>query len=145
AMGSKYDRYWQARLGDLSRLVADAAAGKVASLVADDIANQGDRRSWHGNARIRGRVVLTSHMAHFDSLARITTGAGVFDEWPRTEFSLSMNDVRTLTIRTAERQGPKHKATHAHAQHEGRRSPRRVVRDGACARVRGIAHASRVA
>ncbi|MGH8982563.1 MAG: DUF7664 domain-containing protein [Acidimicrobiia bacterium] len=116
-MGSKYDSYWQARLGDLSRLVADAAAGKVASLVFDDIVNHGDRRSWHGNARIRGRIVLTSQMAHLDSLARITTGAGIFDQWPHAEFSLSMNDARTVTIRAGtDRQRPEGAATHARAR-----------------------------
>jgi hypothetical protein len=116
-MGSKYDSYWQVRLGDLSRLVADAAAGKVASLVVDDIVNNGDRRSWHGNARIRGRMVVISHMAHLDSLARITTGAGLFDPWPDTEFSLSMNDARILTVRAAtDRQDPDGTATHARAQ-----------------------------
>lgn len=116
-MGSKYDSYWQGRLRDLSRLVADAVASKVASLAVDDIANHGDRRSWHGNARIRGRIVLTSHMAHLDSLARITTGAGIFDQWSHTEFSLSMNDARTLTIRAAtESQQPERTATHARAK-----------------------------
>ena len=91
SMTSKYDNYWQERLGVLGDAVGRAARGERVELDVTDIANLGSRASWYGLAVVRGTEVVGSSMAHLTSLARMIAEAGVCSIAPERDFIFTVD------------------------------------------------------
>lgn len=98
-MTSKYTSYWEDRLDDLRSAVEKAANDGAVELDVAGVRVHGERSSWQGSARVRGREILSAGMAHVAALVRAVTAAGLLDRWPEHEFSFSISPSLKLRVR----------------------------------------------
>ena len=100
AMASKYGYFWMSQIHSISNAVQAAAQGISTEIDVSGIRALGNRTSWVGRARLRGRTILDAPMAHAKALARMVTEQGICDSWIDIAFAFRISSNCILRVST---------------------------------------------
>ncbi|MCD6231914.1 N-glycosylase/DNA lyase [Candidatus Aerophobetes bacterium] len=93
-MPSKYDLYWQKRLGEIKNLLEEAYEKGVSRQIdVSDLKDFGKRQSWYGDVILSQSGIERSEMAHARSLGNVILKNALLPEFKDAKFRLviSMN------------------------------------------------------
>ena len=88
-MPSKYDFYWQKRLGEIKNLLEEAYEKGVSRQIdVSDLKDFGKRQSWHGDVVLSQSEIERSEMAHARSLGNVILKNALLSEFKDVKFRL---------------------------------------------------------
>jgi len=88
-MSSKYDFYWQKRLGEIKNLLEEAYEKGVSRQIdVSDLKDFGKRQSWWGDVILSQSGIERSEMAHARSLGNVILKNGLLSEFKDAKFRL---------------------------------------------------------
>jgi len=104
---SKYDLYWQKRLGEIKNLLEEAYEKGVSRQIdVSDLKDFGKRQSWYGDVILSQSGIERSEMAHTRSLGNVILKNALLPEFKDAKFRLviSVNlKLRAEKAKTKER------------------------------------------
>lgn len=88
-MASKYDTYWQSKVGRVSSLLGEAhEEGSSSTLDVSDIQSFGDRDNWYGIVEVSKHGLDKGEMAHARSLGNVILDQGLLEHYEASAFRL---------------------------------------------------------
>ena len=103
-MASKYDLYWQTRISDIVKLIAQAAKyGTSKVLDVSDIKDHGNRINWYGVVEVSKLGIRKGEMAHVRSLGNVIFESKILDTYGNIWFRFTIsNDLKLRVERLPE-------------------------------------------